>query len=218
MLDVNSENDFAFVLKRFFPLKQKTSILSHQNGKIQILTKPTIKCKTLWPGMLISFNLNTSNRRFFCAENINIIYNINNSKPFKIYWIHHVLEICYYFIPLHDPCTKIFSFLSCCIKLINNENTFQSHIKIIKKTFLLNLLVLIGFYPPDNLLLYLDLYKQITLVSIDFNNNHKVQSLMSKLKLLKKQDINNLDKWIQTCLCSHPQFKKFKTLNLKDEF
>lgn len=204
--------EFGFILKRFLPYKKKLSVLCNNKGKINLTTQPIEKCNNLWPGMLISFYPTFINKKICLANNIEILINPHESTTSEFYYMHHILEICYYFAPLDNPCPEIFHFLYDYFSLVKIENHFGNKINIIKKIYLIKLLCLIGFYPEKPLISILNIYDQIRSNSIDFNNHRKVQSLtkdLNEIELLYNKKING---WALSCLNSHPCFKLFKTI------
>ncbi len=96
--------EFGFILKRFLPYKKKLSVLCCQKGKINLITQPTEKCHQLWPGMLICFTPTFNNKKICIAHDIEIIMSPEQENFSNLYWVHHLLEICYYFVPLENPC------------------------------------------------------------------------------------------------------------------
>ena len=213
--------ELGFVLKRFLPFKQKLSVLCCRQGKIELITNPPQKCRQLWPGMLIAFDLCNTFKKVHVANNIEIILTpISNQKnrTIAICWLHNLLELCYYFTPLQNPESDLFYHLYNCCLITKFERFFSDHLDIIKKIYLLKFLELIGFYPDKEFVPILNFYEQLTYASIDFNNRCQVESLKRELQKMKHSQIKKMEKWIISCLSSHPQFKIFKTIGMKDEF
>ena len=207
--------ELAFVLKRFFPIKQKVSILCINQGKINIITSPIKRCHQLWPGMLISFDSSSIFKNITFSNNIEILMSPQENLSFNISLIHHFLEICYYFIPLNSPCPEIFLFLYNFFSLLPKLNKiFSTNIVIIEKIYLLKLFQLFGFYQEQEFNYHLELYEQLTSMSIDFKDTQKVESLKRKLKKITDLQINKINDWILGCINNHPCFNLFKTNNL----
>ncbi len=204
--------EFGFILKRFLPYKKKLSVLSNMQGKINIITQPIDKLNLLWPGMLICFNSTFNNTKMQIASNVEIMINPIQINTQNFYWMHHILEICYYFVSLDDPCSEIFNFLYSFFSLIKIEKQFSKNIFIINKIYLIKLLCLIGFYPEKELLGFLNVYDQIRSNSIDFNNYQQVESLTMYLDKISLLYAKKIDKWALSCLSTHPCFKLFKTI------
>ncbi|MBD3231814.1 hypothetical protein GF322_04095 [Candidatus Dependentiae bacterium] len=204
--------EYGFIIKRFFPQKQKISVISKQVGKIELITNKSTKCHLYWPGMLISFFPSKTKNFIYLAENIEIISTIQNIQNLNFYWFCRLLEICYYFVRLENPCTEIFFFLNNCMFLIENNFLYINKIHIIKKIYELKFLVLLGFYPSQEHCCYLDLYNNLTSLFIDFENKAKVKFLKNQLNKINTENFKKLEVWINKCLNNHPYSKKFKTI------
>jgi len=209
--------ELGFILKRFLPAKQKLSILTQNFGKAEIITNPPDKSFILWPGMLISFHASQSIKNMYIANNVEILLSPTENNSCYLHWIHQTLEICYYFLPLQDPCEEVFNHLYHCIALPKNECLFNNQISVIKKIYLLKLLLLMGFYPDKNLISLLSIYEQLTCTSIDIDNKQKVESIKIALQRVSSLQIKKIDNWVLSCINSHPCFKNFKTVCIKNK-
>ncbi len=207
------EEEFGFIIKRFLPQKQKISLISQNSGKIEIVTKPPTKILQLWPGMIISFMQISNISSIKIIDKINIISFFENSENFNMNWFHHIFELCYYFIPLDNPCEEVFVFLNNCLAINYLEPLLQQHTYLIKKIYETKLLELFGFYPDQPNCCYLKLYDDLTSSSIDIKDQAQVESLKIKLNKINNQDIKKLETWINNCLKSHPCFRLFKTIS-----
>jgi hypothetical protein len=208
----------GFLLKRFFPKKQKFSIFCANLGRITATTSNISTCNSLWPGMLISFDYihNRHNNMYF-IKNTEIIMNPEVQINTELYWLHHVLEICYYFLPLEQPNHHIFHHLCNFFSLYKIEKHFVLHhtkTDYINYIYVMKLLSLFGFYPEKALLTYLKLYEDLTSLYIDFDDPRKVESLSQKLHVITEKEGKKIKWWILRCIEHHPYFKKFKTINL----
>ena len=169
------KKEIGFILKRFLPQKQKLSIFCRKTGKIEAITSPQQKCFQLWPGMLVSCNLKNMNQNIYFLQNIEILMNPEPTNSSMFYWIHNILEICYYFVPLEKPSPNIFNLIYNFFLLYKIENIFLNQIEIIRQIYVVKLLELEGFYPDKELLVYLNLYNQLTSLYVDFDDQQKGQ-------------------------------------------
>ena len=104
------QSQAGFVLKRFQPNKSKITILSMHEGKFDLSFRKFNDCFKLWPGMLVSFNVEITHKTLF-GSNIQILASPNLSENHSIFFMHHILELCYFFVPSNKPCPEIFNFL-----------------------------------------------------------------------------------------------------------
>jgi hypothetical protein len=129
----------------------------------------------------------------------------------NIIWLHHILELCYYFLPLESPAADIFFYLKkCCCLIWQCEVLDMQWQAIVKKMCVIKLLSMIGFYGCGDIREYLALFQELSDLFIDFTNEQKVEFLKQRLVLLKTID---MDEWILSCLKNHPMFQTFKTVS-----
>lgn len=212
------KKELGFVLKRFLPNKNKLSILTKSSGKIEIITRPTERIFQLWPGMLLAFDplvpnksWSTSNKIFF-AQNLEIMMSPYYNNALSMGWVHQLLEICYYFSPLHNPANEIFRHLYNSFNIEFLDKQFNSELFVIKKIYIIKLLELLGFYPTKDLIIYLSLYQELCSMYINSIDKDKVELLKNNLQKVGMIQIEKIDNWIKQSLVSHPNFKFFKTL------
>lgn len=207
--------ELGFVLKRFLPNKNKISVLSQKYGKINMVTRPIERSYSLWPGMLISFFSEKLNNKIFFAQNIEIIMVPHYDHVLNINWIHKQLEIIYYFSAPQDPADNLFRYLYNSFKIAFFKKYFKDEIFKIKTIYLIKLLELLGFYPERDLIFYLGLYIDLSSMYIDFVDKDKVKLLKNNLQKVDLNKIKQINFWVNSSLATHPNFKFFKTVNIK---
>jgi len=182
----------GIVLKKYFPLKKTISILDKDIGKIQCIPKK----KCLPNGSIVSY-LITKRKNRYLIENIEILYVPFNTAIDDIFFFHHILEICYYFIPQGAQNAEAFS-------LIHYLYYFGYRIKYIidKKLFLFKLFIFLGLYPEGEKF-QTPIFHKLAIESID-------TLLDKKLHLGIEKD---LDMWLHLCVQVHPMFRHLKTIN-----
>jgi hypothetical protein len=210
--------EIGFVLKRFLPNKNKISVLSQKFGKIEIVTNPKEKIYSLWPGMLISFMLERQSNKIFFVQNLEIIMNPNYDHILDMSWVHKQLEIIYYFSAPQDPADQLFRYLFNSFNIHFFKKDFKDECLKIKTIYLVKLLELLGFYPKKDLIIYLSLYIDLTSMYIDFIDNDNVKLLKNNLQNIDLNNLKYINFWINSSLATHPNFKFFKTINMKEKF
>ncbi len=210
------KKELGLVLKRFYPQKQKLAVLCSSRGRVDIVTRPYQKMFQIWPGMLISFFYSNSVKNIHFADNIEILMSPLIKKASCLDWLHHFLELCYYFVPSEKPSPQVFNCLYAFLRISRLEEEFKDYIEVIKKVFLVKLLSINGFYPEDDFLVCLSLYDQLTFLYIDFSDTQKVEFLKQNLEQLKRHKIKNINDWVVDCMSSHPYFKNFKTARVSN--
>lgn len=112
-----------------------------------------------------------------------------------VLFLHHVLELCYHFIPLHSG-AHIVSFLQALYEMGTHMHSQD------KKIFLVKLLVSLGFF-PDMPLTVQQYEFQAYAMAIDIGTK-------SPLNLEFEQF---LERWLQQCIAQHPKMDEFKTMH-----
>lgn len=205
------KKELGFVLKRFLPNKNKLSVLTQKFGKIEIITRPTERILQLWPGMLIAFYPSEQSNKIFFAQSLEIMMSPHYNHILNMEWIHQLLEISYYFSPLHNPANEIFRHLYNCFNIEVLKKEFNNELLIVKKIYIIKLLELLGFYPTKDLIIYLSLYQEICSMYINFIDKDKSKLLKNNLQKVKTIQLEKMDNWITQSLALHPNFKFFKT-------
>ncbi len=209
-----NNKELGFVIKRFAPKKQKFSILSHSLGKIEIIPFPLHWNNRLRPGMLISSILHSSITRIYIAHNIEILLApLDFTENTDIYWIHSILELCYYFLPLESPCQETFNFVYRAFFILNCNHKIDSSLAVVKKLLIVKLLTLFGFYPQKTIMRYINLFEKLVTTSVDFTNKGVIKSLTTIPHDIDKEEMALINSWILQCLNEHPNFSSFKLLN-----
>jgi hypothetical protein len=203
------KKDRGIVLKTFFPRKQKVSILFKDSGKRNVAVSSLAECQRLYPGMLVSSFVNCTGD-WDRGSNFTIL-DMPICDANDLTWLHTLLELCYYFVPVGDQSRDIFEFLVTSLELLTKKKSFDSFFVIVKKLCVLKLLCLFSFYPPKNIISYVHIFHSIVSVSVDYENYVKVNSLKELLVKCADDDIKNIDNWIAHCVRSHPCSAFFKT-------
>lgn len=141
------KKELCFVLKRFLPLKQKLSLLTRYQGKVDVAVLDKKIARRIWPGMIIATHLNFS-KDFYIASEIEILSAPMEESAQHMPWIEHLLELCLNFLPPHMPCNDVFAHLYESMSVIG---MCEDH-AILKKLCTAKLLLLFGCYPGKELI------------------------------------------------------------------
>jgi hypothetical protein len=205
--------EYGFILKRFLPFKQKVSILSQSTGKINIVTNPITKCQQLWPGMLVTFNIINQSTNMLMASHVEIVWNPEIKKSEDLFWLHELLQHCYYFSPLENPCPEIFYHLYNCFSIYKLKIRSKKLYFKIQRIAIFKLLTLLSFYPEKELVKFLGLYNQLE------KSKETPKDFMNILQNINDTQIKKMDNWILKCINNHPyggllkiQFSRTKSL------
>jgi len=188
------KKNIGIILKNYYPQRQKISVLDRKMGKIQY---PSPKNKAIPVGSLIGYYVEQNRYNFYKINQLEILNIPFETATDDILFLHHVLEICYYFIPCGAEMQEIFN-------LLMYLYSFPYKLKYIieKKLFLFKLFVSLGIF-PEGKEFQTPYFHALSLQSID-------TLISKKLPLGVERDLNTC---LQTCIQMHPMFRYFKTVN-----
>lgn len=210
-------HDVGIVLKSLLPTKSKISLLSRAHGKLHFSVRGVKNPHRFSPGMALRFGYKSQQKRFL--NDVEVLYipfvrdNEHDKKISNLYWLHHLLEICYYFVPLGEPCREVFGLIQYAFDIKRCSDLFEPYFCLVQKIFLVRLFVYLGFFPPRRLVYLISLFDDVVLIFLDSSNEQKVSSLKQSLGNIDKKTSLEIDDWIGSCLRDHPLVMRFKTLS-----
>jgi len=213
-----TSKELGFVLKRFLPEKQKVAILTQYQGKINAVVKASGQIHTLWPGHLISYHSSSfahgsaDRAASICSiEQVEIIDLPLHGATEHFLWLHHLLEICYYFLSLENPCPEVFNHLLVGLEIVQDPE-HRAEVHILKRAFLVKLFALLGFSPDKKLIPMIALFNQIIARSVDSKTSGALHSLQAQCNVEPLGLLLCADLWVLSCIKTHPNLRSFKTL------
>ncbi len=182
----------AIVLKTYLPAKHKLCLLDDQLGKIMAVPNRD----DIGYGAFILYQAREQNGFYFmyAIEIIDLPLMLGKDD---ILFVHHVLELCYFFVPLHEQIPGLCHLL---IKLYNCEkivNNIQA-----KKIFLFQFFAALGLY-PEGARFQTPYFHQLAAASID-------NIALYPIDLMIEQELDN---WLLSCIALHPCTHNFKTVH-----
>ncbi|KKQ33438.1 MAG: hypothetical protein US49_C0001G0118 [candidate division TM6 bacterium GW2011_GWF2_37_49] len=201
------ERKIAFVLKKLNHANSYVPVLTMNEGKRNLIFRKIFFGIKICPGMLISFTKIEQNQNWLCLDVEILACFVNNSYS-DICFIHHILEICYYFAPYHKPCVEVFAFL-CDTLTFMRKHDISHNFLLVHKVFVIKLLSMFGFCSYNKISRCLAVYDKLTFSFIDFTHAQKLEFLKNQLASIDEKD---LDVLIMEGLREHPNFCSFKTL------
>ena len=206
------EKECGIVLKRFTTSQHKFYLLAGSLGKIALVVFNQGVMRRIQVGTLIEFDFPKKQGNVHTAQQLAISLLPITQKPDDLLWLHHMLELCYYFIPLHQPSTECFIILKNSLTLLAHSDQFLDW-ETVKKLCLGALLLCLGFFPPDHLQRPIIMTKNALFLSVDFQDAQKVEFLSKHLKKFCTVAHEELDMWLLQCIQSHPRVNMFKTIH-----
>lgn len=152
--------------------------------------------QSLQRGSLIRYVAQKKNN-VWVLEALEMVHIPNDMAKDDILFLHHLLELCYYCLPIG----------SCARDMVTLFDTLYALptplSRVFKKTVIFKLLIQLGMY-PDEMILKAHYFHKIATESID-----TIEQAILDLGIEKE-----LDQWLHSCVTGHPHAKYFKTLSL----
>lgn len=204
------EKEFGVVLRRFTNNVCKFSVITRTLGKISLVVIDTRTAQQIQPGSILEFDHLDHQDSIHLSTNLRVHLIILPQQSADLIWIHHALEICYYFSPQHEPSFELFTIIKNYLILIAS-NDFSLLDERTKKLFIGAMLFLLGFFPPSALEKPIVVIKNSLLLFVDFDKKTKVQFLKKQIEMCSIS-IGIVDDWLLSCLETHPRVQMFKTM------
>lgn len=209
IMKIQTQTEKNFVLKRFYPHRQKISLLTYAHGRINVSYNLKEQGQRMWPGMEIQGTI----------ERLHDSWNISGIKIIQtpcfqnhnhMLWLHHILELCYYFLPLDNPVPEVYFFLQKYYFIIEKSKKLTPSQQMgLHELCVIRFLILTGAYNITHIADYISLFDEITEGFIDFDDATCIEYYEKKITILQPAKAK---KWIFDCLQKHPMIKAFKTV------
>lgn len=184
------EKNLGILLKNYSPKKHKVSIFDKNLGRIEAIFQNTAQTHQLHHGASLLYYCETTNSTLYKIKNIEIMDMPLELAKTDIYFLHHVLELCYYFLPLHVGALDTFTVIEAAFKYASAN----------KFLILLRFFTSLGIYPED--------------IPLEKTFFHRLLSCPIETILEEKLDdaqVKMLESWLLRCIEIHPYKKQFKT-------
>jgi hypothetical protein len=183
----------GIVLKNYLPKKYMLSVLDPQLGRIEAVVSQWRLLDRIAHGARIQYQP-VQKGSLYRLDGFEII-----DAPFfwartDLLFFHHMLELVYFFVPLHITVTAVFNLL---VKIYTLEELSDN----IKRFIICHFFCLLGLYPENAPRYFPALFSLISSSS---------EIILSEVEKLDKQELNN---WIKACIQLHPYAHRLKTLN-----
>lgn len=185
----------AIILKSFHP--DRACLFTRTRGKIFCSFKGS-KIKMI-PGSLLTGSLRVKGNEAFVFDSLDTVIYPDITQPDDLAWLHHLLELYYYFQPElqvspHDYDDLILYMALSCVKNVS--------IDAVRRLAVTHFLAKTGFYESKSLYHYAKKFEEV----IDPALAAEV------LSFNYETDLVAMHKLILRCLQEHPQFNRFKTI------
>ncbi len=180
----------GILLRKYTQTKEKSSIFDAYIGRLEaIIQSPHVHL--LHHGTVFSYYPTPKYNNIYLLTEIEIIHTPFHLARENINFLHHLLELCYYFLPLHSEHAAVFELV---------EKTLSRPIEN-KLLLLFRFFTLVGFYPEN----------------VPFEKSYFLRLLSYPLETILKEKLDDeqlkmLESWLLQCVELHPEKKRFKTI------
>lgn len=189
-----NHTQIGIVLRRYIPHKQKVSLFDRSMGRIEVIRSEKISLERFYAGSIIQYRSVEVHSHWYALDMVDMLHVPLGAAREDIFFLHHLLELAYYFLPPHQQMQEVFDLLLFFSKAYSTIRT-----SLQKKIFLLRFFAYLGMYPEEDLIAG-EVMHAIMYQPID--------ELLSKPVVLSERI---LDQWLVTCIDGHPQKGLFKT-------
>ncbi len=181
----------AIVLKCISP--HKNALLDREHGRLDgIAIRPPVL------GALIVYTVERERAgAHFIGESSVIDLPFFLARSDILFW-HHVLELCYYFVPIGSHAPELFELLLF-LYTVDTISLWGIHAK---KLYLFKLLSTIGMQPELPHIPDFRMHQFMALPPDQLSN-----------EVLDEKSEKILDEWLRVCVSEHPAIEQFKTMH-----
>ncbi len=203
--------ELGIVLRKSPLYKNRVWLVAESIGKVEVtIRQPLAIVSRALPGTLVSVVLEKQHENWHTNSLMviapPIIKTVND-----YYWLHHILELYYYFTAPENLDDSLFKELTSHLSTLDNTNITEEFTGIFNMLCVIDFLVRTGFYASPALEHYQRCFKMIA----DLNSLETTMDIATKktLDYLNQHEQPMLKKVITACLKSHPQYARFNTIS-----
>lgn len=172
------------------------TLLEEYQGRVDAILYASFMAQSrVQKGSIITYYMARDKYQNLLVQDVEIEHTPLNWGRSDIYFLHYLLETCYYFVPQGIGCEITFDFF---LQIFNKFSFFTSELH--KKRVIAKLFSQLGVYPNDSVIQ--DCVEQFLKTPIDNLVRADLQLANEAL----------LDRWILWCMQAHPQKKWFKAI------
>jgi hypothetical protein len=170
-------------------------------GKFFCSIKMAPKFPTLIPGSTLVVDIIEKKSGSFTIESIDSISYPAIQTSQELTWLHHILELYYFYLPEHQANPYDFDFLIHYLTLMQQHPDQKNHLHL-QQLAVSHFLAQTGFYEQPALHRYAKIFEEV----IDQPTTSGVPFFLVGSEEVSMRDL------ILRCLQEHPEFHKFRTI------
>ena len=180
------------IILRHLKSKHTVALLDQHVGRIDAIVGCPIPV-----GALVQYTVEKTRGTLCYIGGVNILaVPLSIARSDILFW-HHILELCYYFVPQGSFTQQLFELLEFLYTIEKGVCWCMQS----KKIYTFKLLLLIGLYR-----------KLPELPSRQIQHLQALPLTMIANEVIDEQTEKRLDEWLRVCVYEHPAIKKFNTV------
>lgn len=184
------------IVLRCYKFNQKVSILDKDLGRIDGIVRKKGLSRNLFTGAYISYVIDQWRNQYIIKE-VELIQIPASWVKDDLLFLHHVLEICYFFSPHNSCASDVFNLF----ELLYQDDIVLDSVKA-KKIYVCDLFKQLGIYSPNTM------EYDISFIKFILSPLKKVYHINIDNKLEEK-----IQKWLLECMADNSYSIKLKTLS-----
>lgn len=185
----------GIIIKKHFPKRLKISLLDESYGHIGVVPASWQWASYASAGALVGYDLYSEHETYF-VKNIELVAVPIYKNESAMLYLHHVLEICYFCLPVHDGQHECFQLLVYITMVLEHIAAVPSA----QKMLLAKLLFLIGQYPHD--------VEKLAISNVLHQSCDQLLAMQ-----LDRDGQKEIELFIYQCVQSHPYGRLLRTVN-----
>lgn len=205
------ENITGIVVKTFAVGLNKICILTKDYGKIYLFVPKDSMLLRVHLGSTIECAMQNDNHDTYFAHGITLLRQPSVALH-DLAWLHHLLEVCYFFSASREPAERVHALLENCVHLFAIKHIDLPSWRAIKKSLIGCLLMQFGFYPPAPYQNALGGIQELLSTTVDFTQSENLELLKCLAEPFAQPNLSDYKHWLLTSIKVHPRISGFKTL------
>ena len=206
------DRELGIVLKKSTTHQGRLCLIAESLGKAELTVRGHyLMLERVGPGTLVSFSPKRYRMQGWYTDELVIVAPPVIKTADDCYWLHHILELYYYFTVEGNPESSLFQGLAGRLAILSSGCIKRELVAAFNMLCVIDFLVQTGFYASPALEHYQRCFKNITAIGLP----HSELDLTAQGTLfhIKHNELPALKRIITTCLQGHPQFAKFNTVS-----
>ena len=183
------------VIKKHFPKRLRVSLLDESYGHINVVPTSWQWASYASLGALVSYDLHAESDVFFVRSMELISLPVFKTEA-AMFFLHHLLELCYFCLPLRAGQSECFDVVFYCTNMLEQAASTP----LMQKLLFAKLLFLIGQYPHD--------IDKLAISRLLYEPCERLATIV-----LDREQQKELELFIYQCVQSHPYGRLVRTVN-----